>query len=131
MAPKNYYKFHLYFDEGFPQLVGNYLKKCGYSVQTTKQARKAGIGLSDIKQLEFARKKQALFLTLDGDFARIENARLKKHPGIIIIESAEPSSKKIEQILQIHLKKLTQNYCYQKIIKLTISKKKIIKVYKI
>lgn len=131
MAPKKIYKFHFYCDEGFPQPVCEYLRERGHSVLTAKQAKKAGIGLNDIKQLEFARKVQALFITLDQDFIRIDNARLKNHPGIIVVETADPSSKKIKQILQVHLKDLNPKFCCQKIIKLTTNQMKFIKRYQI
>lgn len=131
MAPRKIYKFHFYCDEGFPQPVCEYLRKCGHLVVTVKQAKRAGIGLSDIKQLEFARKMQALFITLDQDFIRVDNARLRNHPGIIVIETADPSSKRIKQILQFHLKNINSKYCYQKIIKLTINQIKLIKSYQI
>lgn len=79
---------------------------------------------SDIWQLKYATKDKRILLALDNDFKYTE-ALLElaiKSPGVLLVQSANPTSEKIVQILKSVIKKLTQNKISGKICIASITK---------
>lgn len=77
-------KIKIYTDESVPFAVVNGLRLLGVEVQSCQEAHNKG--LSDIEQLDYARKNDFVIFTHDDDFLRIDAEYMiqeKNHCGII------------------------------------------------
>lgn len=116
-------RLRFYLDENFPVSAGKFLK---YIAQNVKFAIHSDStrSKSDIWQLKYATKDRRILLALDNDFKYTE-ALLElaiKSPGVLLVQSANPTSEKVIQILKSVIKKLTQNKISGKICIASINK---------
>lgn len=117
------HKFRFLLDENFPAPAGKFLKSQGHNVESVIDKDKLR-GKSDSAQIKEAIKQNRIFVSLDRDFDVNNNLAtlINKSPGVILVESAEPSSKKVKDIISKALKKITEKKLEGKICRASIDK---------
>lgn len=97
-------KFRFYADEGFPAPAVVALRASGHNVLSVVERNKLR-AISDLLHIRFARKEDRILLALDKDFLvdRTLMGEIARGPGVLLVSSSDPSSKKVIGILNKHL----------------------------
>jgi predicted nuclease of predicted toxin-antitoxin system len=116
-------KFRFYLDENFPAPAGEFLKSRGHNVFSVISKKKLR-SLSDLNQIKEANRQDRILVALDKDFKAnpVLTGKIRDGQGVILIESADPRSEKIVNILRKTLKDMSETKLRGKICCASIDK---------
>lgn len=110
----------LYADECFPVPSSTYLKSLGYSVVHAYD--KKLVGKNDRIHLAESKKLNRVLISLDRDFLYYNEVNLDTHPGVIVISVGSTTTTNVNKVCKKLLKKISQDFIKDSLIKVTVDK---------
>lgn len=99
-------KLKLLLDENLGHFVADKLRQSNFDVLSILETRP---GASDKTVLTVALVQKRIVITLDKDFGTLAHLHSRKHAGVILLRLDDESPKNIFKILNLILKRPTQN----------------------
>lgn len=122
-------KYRFYLDENFPAPSGKFLQSLSHNVFYVVQNEKLR-SRSDLFQIKEAAKRKRIFLALDKDFKVNPSlsGAISRGPGVVLVSSSDPTSKRIKDILKMLLKDFSETKVRGKICYVSINKTSYLKI---